>query len=143
MPGAVFWVDMSLSKFWEMVKDTEAWHAAAHGVPKSQTRLSNRTTKNTLSCNSYKGGTCIIFQFTNEEAEAKRASLRSHSWHRGPDSDGKNVTTEWALFFFSWLRCVFVAFCGFTLVAESRGFPLVVVHRLLIAVASLAAEHRL
>ena len=27
--------DMSLSKLWEMVKDTKAWHAAIHGVTKS------------------------------------------------------------------------------------------------------------
>ena len=33
--------DMSLSKLWGTVKDREAWHAAAHGVPKSQTQLSN------------------------------------------------------------------------------------------------------
>ena len=28
---------MSLSKLWEMVKNREAWHAAVHGVTKSQT----------------------------------------------------------------------------------------------------------
>ena len=42
-------MDMSLSKLQEMVKDREAWHAAVHGVTKSQTQVSDWTTTRRLN----------------------------------------------------------------------------------------------
>ena len=38
--GIIDLMDMSLSKLKERVKDREAWHAAVHGVTKSQTQVS-------------------------------------------------------------------------------------------------------
>ena len=49
MVGWHHWLkDMSLSKFKEMVKDRKAWCAAAHGVAKSRTWLSEWTTHHTV-----------------------------------------------------------------------------------------------
>ena len=49
LDGITDWMHVSLGGLWELVMDSEAWHAVIHGVTKSRTQLSDFTFSHLLT----------------------------------------------------------------------------------------------
>ena len=103
-------MDMKLSKLWETVKDTGAWHAVVHGVAKSQSRLSDWKVKVSQSCPTLCNpmdtpwnspgqnegvGSCSFLQgiFPNPGIEPRSPALQADSLPAEPPGKPSDWTT--------------------------------------------------
>ena len=89
--------DMSLSKFWELVKDRESWCVAIHGVANSRTRLSDCTALNWTEGNdgneySDQFALMLVRTFLSFSVDqmASWISSKCDGW-----SEALNITSTW------------------------------------------------
>ena len=90
-------MDVNLSKFWEIVKDSGAWCAAVHGVEKSWTQVNNWTT------------TRIIYRLVNllaNQVLKKNVSLIILMYSEHPSLDNKlmslSIKTDEGIWLVLW-----------------------------------------
>ena len=86
-------MELTLSEPWELVMDSEAWHAVIHGVAKNRTRLSDWTGLNwtELSVSWYFMDANTIFQ-QNRERILRNVCIRDNCL------DYEIILSEWRLF---------------------------------------------
>ena len=82
LEGIIDSMDMSLSKFQELVKNGEAWSAAIHRVAKSQTWLSHWTINcYTVNCTYWKYAILWTFTHTHTHTKPSPWSRDEHRHH--------------------------------------------------------------
>jgi len=95
LDGITNLMDMSLSNVWELVRDRETWHAAIHGITKSQTWLSDWTDWLTEWSSGYPDFLQFKSEFGNKEfmilATVSSRSCFCWLYRASPSLAAKNI----------------------------------------------------